>query len=198
MAMSSDPPAEDIWSGIKQTMKILGIIAASFLAIIAIAVLAYKLAYPTYTYRYKMTVEIEVDGQVRSGASVIEGRLVRQPSIVVPVPRVLRKFSGEAVFVELGNGRHVIAALASAGGFEHDFAKNIVPAHFGLSGNDHDLVKYPKLQGRWQLGSGTRPGLPTFVTFTDSKDPTTAVVVEPQDFEKIFGPGVRPPVIMMR
>ena len=188
MAMSSDPPAEDIWSGIKQTMKILGIIAASFLAIIAIAVLAYKLAYPTYTYRYKITVEVEVDGQVRSGASVIEVRLVRQPE-ALGAPRVLPKVSGDAVFVDLGNGRNLIALLASGpAGMQVNFPTYVVPGHFNLSGNDKDLVKYPKLEGSWELWGDQ---FPTLITFIDLNDPRTAREVVPAQFETVFGAGIR-------
>ena len=42
--------------------------------IVAIAAVAglYKLKYPTYTYRYRMTVEVDVGGEVRSQSSVIE------------------------------------------------------------------------------------------------------------------------------
>ena len=177
-------------------MKTLGIVAASFVAIIAVAIIAYKTTYPTYTYRYRMTVEVEVDGQVRSGASVIEGRLVKQSSMIAPVPRVRPEFSGEAVFVDLGNGRHVIAALASDRGFDHDFAKYVVTAHFRLSGNDQDLVKY-KASGT--LGAGP-PHLARTASAnlcdlhgyqrSDDRDHRG-----PAGLRKIFGPGVKPPAI---
>ncbi|WP_426437213.1 hypothetical protein [Bradyrhizobium genosp. P] len=32
----------------------------------------YKFFYPTYTYRYRLTVNIEADGKLHSGSSVVE------------------------------------------------------------------------------------------------------------------------------
>ncbi len=70
-----------------------------------------KLTYPKYTYRYRMTVEVMVDGVVRSGSSVIEIRIQTQPNLLsnsTIVPHV----RGEATYVDLGGGRNVIALLA--------------------------------------------------------------------------------------
>jgi len=60
-------------------MKWLGI---ACVAIVAIFVL-YKISYPTQTYRYRMTVNVEVDGQMRSGSSVIEVKVAEQPAIII-------------------------------------------------------------------------------------------------------------------
>ena len=55
-------------------MKWLGIACAAIVA----GFVLYKINYPTYTYRYRMTVNVEVDGQMRSGSSVIEVRVSKQ------------------------------------------------------------------------------------------------------------------------
>lgn len=164
-------------------------IAIIFLLIIVGPIAAYWIAFPTYTYRYRMTVEVEVDGKVHSGSSVIEVRLQKQPQIFVPVPPVLPAVSGEAVFVDLGAGRSVIALLASGPNASNvDYPKYIVATHFRLSHSDRDLVQYSSLQGQWELPMQT---LPTLVTFTDLNDPKTARVVRPEEFEAVFGRGVR-------
>ena len=97
----------------RRSVRILLYIALGIVALIVGAVLFYKGVFPTYSYRYSMTVEVTVDGVVHSGSSVIEVDLVKQPRIITDTPAVLPKVHGEAVFVDLGKGRNVIALLAS-------------------------------------------------------------------------------------
>jgi hypothetical protein len=168
-------------------------------AIIAGVVLAYKFVYPTYTYRYRMTVEVPVGDKIHSGSSVIEVRLVKQPQFLVPVPPVLARVTGEAVFVDLGAGKVVIALLASRDGKDTDFNKWLVSTHFKLSGEDQDLVKYSSLRGRWTLDAATSPPsqYPTLITFDDLQDGASARIVLPQEFPTVFGTDVRPPKIII-
>src|SRR6185312_5450921 len=78
--------------------------------VIVSAIAVWKLIlFPTYTYRYRMTVNVESDGHRHSGASVIEVRLKRQLQFLSEVPPVSAEITGEAVFVDLGEGRNVIA-----------------------------------------------------------------------------------------
>jgi hypothetical protein len=39
----------------------------------------YKIKYPTYTYRYRMTVAVDAGGETRSASSVIEVTATRVP-----------------------------------------------------------------------------------------------------------------------
>jgi hypothetical protein len=136
-----------------------------------------------------MTVEVDVDGKPRSGASVIEVRLEKQPRFMPEVPPVATEVAGDAVFVDLGKGKNVIALLASGPNADNvDYPKYVVSTHFNLAGADNDLVKYPKLQGSWELPEAQ---LPTLITFTDINGPTTARVVQVDEFEAVFGPGIR-------
>lgn len=171
-------------------MRTLGIIALCVGVLIAGAVIGYISAYPTYTYRYRMTVEVEVDGRIHSGSSVVEVQLVTQPRITTETPRVRAKVHGEAVFVELGGGRNVIALLASGPNASNvDYPKYVVSTHFKLSTvKPEDLEKYSKLEGHRDLQDDR---LPTFVTFSDLNDAKTARVVAPQEFEQVFGKDVR-------
>ena len=182
-------------------MKSLSMGLALFLAVIAaiaaVAVLSYKTAYPTYTYRYKMTVNVNVAGHIRSGSSVIEVRLKTQPQLLPGIGPVLAEAFGEAIFVDLGEDRHVIAVLASERGIGEDFANHVVPAHFHLSYESKDLVKYPELEGRWELDQRTLPSwrIPTSVIFADLNEPKTARVVSPDEFSQVFGPDVSGPLM---
>jgi hypothetical protein len=163
-------------------MRTMGIIAL----VIGCGLAWCKLAYPTYTYHYRMTVNVEADGNIHSDSSVIEVRLVKQVQFMLEVPRVETEISGEAVFVDLGQGRNVIELLTS--GDNVDYPKYLVAKHFNLSYSDENLAKFPKLDGRWELMGDE---LPTFLTFTDLNDPKTARVVRPDELETVFDPGVR-------
>lgn len=175
-------------------MRTLGIILASVVLFIAVliggAIAWYKINYPTYTYRYRMTVEVEDDGKVHIGSSVIEVRINMQPQFGSAPPYVPHT-SGEAVFVDLGDGRNVIALLAAGSRAENvNYSDSIVPGLFDLPFKD--WAKLSDLRGTREVpGSRT----PTFVTFTDLNDPNSARVVEPADFPKIFGAGVKPPIV---
>jgi hypothetical protein len=173
----------------RRSVRILLYIALGIVALIVGAVLFYKGVFPTYTYRYRMTVEVTVDGVVHSGSSVIEVRLVRQPQVLSGVPRVRAELTGEAVFVDLGKGRNVIALLASGpNGSNVDYPSYLVSKHFRLSmWDDWDLAKYSELRGRWDLPANQ---LPTFVTFADLNDPKSARVVSLNEFKRVFGPDV--------
>lgn len=83
------------------------------IALLLGALFAWKLLHPVHTYRFRLTVSVEKDGQTRSGSSIIELRTRRQPflSQLPEVPEWETSVRGEAVFVDLGEGDHVIALL---------------------------------------------------------------------------------------
>src|SRR5262245_578483 len=69
---------------------------------------------PVYTYRYRLTVEVDTPEGLKSGSSVIETTVQdNTESWGPPESRMVRsRTKGEAVFVDLGSGKHVIALLA--------------------------------------------------------------------------------------
>ena len=163
-------------------------IVLGFVLVVVALIIAWKLIFPTYAYRYRMTVNVEADGKLYSGSSVIEVRLKRQPKISSEVPRLATEVSGEAVFVDLGSGKNIFAALASGPlGINYDYPGNVVPLLLNFSYSDEDLAKLPYLQGKWTL---PLEQMPTFVTFTDLTNPETARVVAPREFDQVFGRGV--------
>jgi hypothetical protein len=51
-----------------ERMRGLGLTVLILLGLYA----GWKLAYPTYTYRYRLTVDVLVDGEIKTGTGVIE------------------------------------------------------------------------------------------------------------------------------
>lgn len=157
-------------------------------AVIAAVVVLYELKYPTYSYRYRMTVNVEVDGQVRSGSSVIEVRVSKQLQFLPDVNPLEYRERGEAVFVDLGNGRNIVALLASGAFAEsYGYAAFLVTKHFKMNLLDgRQLASLPSLRGKWELA---RDELPTFATFINPNDPATLRLVSIDQLEQTFGPG---------
>jgi hypothetical protein len=163
------------------------LVIVSYLVIVTFV--EYKNAYPLYTFRYRMTLEVIVDGQVRSGSSVFEVKIKRQPTAFT-APPVTTTWSGEAVFVDLGEGRNVVAVL-----YHHesptfwDYPVYVVPKLAKLAINkDEDLKKYARLRGPWEMPASE---LPVFLSFSDVGNNRTVSFVKADEFGKAFGPAVQ-------
>lgn len=118
-------------------------------------------AKPTVQYRYLQSIEIETPQGVRSGTSVIE---ISKKDIYWGLPEMQGRQSGmkgEATFIDLGGGKHIIAILDREDPRE-------------LSGGD--------AIGQKVLGAA---GVPTLVTFTDITNPATAKVVRGETLERV-------------
>src|SRR5262245_61484699 len=74
------------------------------------AVVGYRYKYPNYVYRYRLTLNIEVDGKIHSGSSVIEVKWRSGPVIGDGGP-FGGSVKGQAVAVDLGDRGVVVATL---------------------------------------------------------------------------------------
>jgi hypothetical protein len=158
----------------------LGIIVA-----IAAVVGLYKLKYPTYTYRYRMTVEVDAGGEVRSRSSVIEVTVTRRPQILPENLPFKRLAQGQGVFVDLPAGKNIVALLASGSVGEHrDYPLEVIPNVFKVR-NVEDL---PKLSGRRELAPDQ---MPTLITVADPADAKTAQVVKLASVDGLLGAHLR-------
>lgn len=164
-----------------------------FLALCAIALTA--CGGPTFTYRYRLTVEVDTPKGVKSGSSVIETTLQNNHGVKW-APMEARKFAsyvrGDAVFVDLGQGRHVIALLAMGKAAQGDLDfRTIVLGSLGVRWWDPALV-LPALTDavdRRAVLEVPSAFLPTLVMFRDLGNPVTAKIIEPDAFDFVFGAG---------
>jgi hypothetical protein len=157
---------------------------AAAIVIVAAAVVWRSVESPTYVHRFRLTIEAQVDGEVRSGSGVIEVRITDYNVGMPGAKGIHTRVLGEAVFVDLGKGRNVLAALgtgphASVEGIAELTRSAFMPIHPGLT--DRDV---PNLAGRAPL---TEQQVPTLVSFSDLSDPKTARVIAPGEFEQVFG-----------
>jgi hypothetical protein len=148
--------------------------------------------YPNYTYRYRLTVNIEIDGQIRSASSVIEVTWSKHPELpgAGSFSPTLR---GQAAMVDLGERGVVVATLVN--GEDYGPAKDgalgalwIAAEAFGNHSTYEEIPNLPKLLGKRDLALNN---LPRFLWFSNPQDLTTAKKLLVQDIPSIFGPSAR-------
>lgn len=141
----------------------------------------------TYAHHYRLTIEVDTPDGVRSGSGVWRSAWTRKADWIPQTPGSVASLRGEAVFVDLGGGRHVIAILGLGPTGTANGIESLAARAFR---RDRPLwfVEAPSWEGTAELRVFD---IPTLVTFADLADPTTARVVAPEEFPQVFGPGVR-------
>ena len=170
-------------------MKILKILLIGGLIVVG-GTLAYcYFGLAQYIWHQKMTIEVEVNGQLYTGASVVK--------VTVQESEPLRKqlgyplhfgAKGEAAYVELPDRRYLFALLGGGppdSGPETN-ALNIFKEQLPKD-NPERLVVLSKSHLKTEI---PHSHLPLLVTFMDLTDPTTVKVVDPDNLAATFGEGV--------
>lgn len=167
-------------------MRTLGKIALTIVVLIGGIMLWYTLAYPTYTYRYRLSISVDVGGEIKTASSVVEVILATRPLPEIFSP-VERSVYGDAVFLDMGSKGNVVVLLACGPDGTEDCVAGLVPKTFGIAGGLENLPKLQRLRGSRDLAGEF---MPTLVTFGNLADPKSAHVVVPDRFEQVFGPDV--------
>jgi hypothetical protein len=125
-------------------------------------------------HRYRLTIEIDTPEGVKSGSSVI-AVYASDVKWGLPEAKGFRsRITGEAVFVDLGSGRNVIALLAHGKGAERNKMDFLAQAAFARAGLKVEWSEAKNLKGSAVL---TGELVPTMVRFSNLDDPSTAKVV---------------------
>ncbi|MFO0990713.1 MAG: hypothetical protein U1E67_02130 [Hyphomicrobiales bacterium] len=162
------------------------------LAVLIATLIGYVLwerAFPAQSLRYRLTVEVETPEGIKTGSSVIEVRYSWGPGIG-DVSGFQSRIWGEAVYVDLGGrGNLVVTLTRSESG--RNTARSPAELPFSLFEIDSarsQLWKITLLDGSRDVPPEM---LPTLVTFRDPADPLSVKLVEPDQLDTAFGPGVR-------
>lgn len=156
----------------------------------------WKALVPVETWRYRLTINVNDNGTLRTGSSVIEVIGGSTRNIPLPIPGNTGGISlhrGEAVTIDLGK-KGVFFVLLSK---ENDpgYAAYLVceifemePGH-GCAGaaTPEGIRYYAKLKGKANVPTKK---LPMLVRFRDIKDPKTVEKIDPENLEASFGAGV--------
>lgn len=178
-----------------KSLIIAGLIAAA-------VVIGWKIAFPTNSFRYKVTVNVETPEGLKSGSAVREARIYQQPEVGESGPWV--NVWGEAVVVDLG-ARGVLFAVM--GNDDYRLVFRTFPTELGgltRQGARH----YERLEAKAVVDPLYFPLLVAFKDIEDPKTVTVAykpilerdtdkpgmqfkVVSAEDNMEKLFGKGVR-------
>jgi len=140
------------------------------------------------TFRYRMIVEVETPEGLRTGLSVREVEIWERVGESMIGNKVGGKVRGEAVAVDLPNGKTLYMLLGDARWHAHRAIKTPPP---GKGHHDWGVKR-----ARWMIdnkakGELPREKYPMLVTFEDESDPTSVMEVDRDDLEATFGEGYR-------
>ncbi len=162
---------------------------AGQIAIVGVAAfLLYLYTQPSYTHRFRLTIEVETPDGIKTGSSVIETSTWESGNWGPIEARGIRSdFRGRAVFVDLGQNRNLMALLGfgPVGADQHKLF-SITRAALASGKKTDDWKEEFRLKGRGVLPNDYTPAL---ATFKNLNDPASAVRVEPSDLVNIFGAG---------
>jgi hypothetical protein len=151
-----------------------------------------------FGFRFRLTVAVETPAGLKTGTSVIQVKL--SASSPDSWPYSAMGWFGEAPFVDLGGGRHVIALLATQkDGCGLFSPRSILRRHLNARGDDTTSPPPPlrwdamhQHQGPIQLRlDASANELPTLARFRDVTDHTSFEFVAADTFAATFGTGIR-------
>lgn len=167
-------------------MRTLGVIVAIPVLAFLAFVTWYKLTFPSYTFHYRLTVQVEVDGEVKEASGVIGIRWNDTPDLP-DVPTFKFHAFGQALLVDLG-GHGVLFVPLSASEEREGLDARRLP--FGQQApRTRDVVERAiNVRGRSQV---VPHNLPQFIWQSHLNDPGSAVVVTAEQFPEVISPNVR-------
>ncbi|MFM9973075.1 MAG: hypothetical protein ACKVON_00700 [Beijerinckiaceae bacterium] len=133
--------------------------------------------YYVHEHRFRIILDVDTPEGLRRGSSVWSVTCHEPLSDFLRAYTGVCNVRGEAVFLELPQGRSLIALMALGPKGEGVDLYDLAPRAFGFTGIGASGGWYSQAP-TWTGSRILPPGrTPTIVTFTDLKDPTTAKVV---------------------
>jgi len=155
------------------------------LALLAVLVIGDQIRINRPGHKYRLTVEVETPTGIKSAGSVLAVTPDRGYS-----NRGRTRTSGDAVFVDLGGSRNLLALLVHADNALDLEAINYVALRaYGEAGGKR--ASFSDMSRMTGLVPVTGALIPVLATFADPADPSTMHTVTPDDLEASFGRGFR-------
>ncbi len=175
------------------TGRYFGTLAGALLVIVFGVSACWNQVYPTNSFRYRLTVEVDTPEGLKSGSSVIEVTRRQGPKFGDSGGGGL-SINGEAVTVDLGARGLLFILLKGTPENEHrSSADGIVYSVFPTAGGGGEALPENLRRYREQiLSARLRPDqLPLIVRFRDPKDSRSVERVFPSNLAASFGVGAR-------
>jgi len=147
--------------------------AGAVLALVIVAlVVAYKMTFPTYSYRYRLQLTLEMDGKAYPGSSVIEVNW--RCGLKIADSGCAAGLDGQATVIDLGSRGALVATLHT--GEQNTAAPQrgtdavfLCSNAFGNHSTHEELPALANLTGRRNLSAANFPYLVWFSNPLDSK-----------------------------
>ncbi|MCA9501315.1 MAG: hypothetical protein KC588_19150, partial [Nitrospira sp.] len=134
-------------------------------------------------------MEVEVDGQLYTGSSVVKVTVQESEPLTKQLGYPLHfGATGEAAYVELPGNRYLFALLG--GGPSNSGPQTNAVNIFEDRLPQRGIERFAVLSTSRFKTEIPESQYPLLVTFTDLTDPTTVKVVDPENLAATFGPGV--------
>ena len=135
-------------------------------------------------HKYRLTVEVETPEGVKSASGVMAVHPDRSYSRGGKTST-----KGDAVFVDLGGGKNLVALLAHIDkSLELDEINYVALRAYKAAGQNATFNQMSRMTGTVPVKGEV---IPVLVSFTDPADPATARVVPPDGVEAVLGKGIR-------
>ena len=141
-----------------------------------------------YTHHYRLVLEIEDHGEIRTGSSVIGVSFSPTPPwTVYRLGSPWTRFHGEAVVVELSTGQVVVATLMHGPRGNTEQMQSLASRTLGANapGNLRDARNWT---GK---GEVTGSDIPSMLLFKSRDEPSGGRWVAPDEFEEKIGPNIQ-------
>jgi hypothetical protein len=145
-----------------------------------------------WEWRQKLTVSVMTPEGLKTGSAVVSVNVYDRPSwwgLGDFRGAGASSLSGEAVTVDLGNGRYLFALLRN---YSHETAREtFIPKEEQPRTKAEVIAVYDRLESIRDSRTLAPKYYPLLVTFDDINDPASLRRVDPGDLAETFGPGYR-------
>jgi hypothetical protein len=154
------------------------------LALLALLVIGDQIRINRPGHKYRLTVEVETPEGIKSGSGVLAVHPDRGYSRGGHTTA-----KGDAVLVDLGGGKNLVALLAHIDkSLDLDGINYVALRAYRAAGRDVSFNEIGRMTGAVAV---TGALIPVLVSFTDLRDPASAHAVAPDDLEAVLGDGFR-------
>jgi hypothetical protein len=135
-------------------------------------------------HKYRLTVEVETPAGVKSASGIMAVHPDRSYSRGGKTTT-----KGDAVFVDLGGGKNLVALLAHIDkSLELDEINYVALRAYKAAGQNVSFNQMSRMTGTVPVRGEV---IPVLVSFTDPADPATARLLPPDGVEAVLGKGIR-------
>jgi hypothetical protein len=163
-------------------------------ALIAACILLLSTAFPSETIRYRLTLEVEIDGKPVAGSGVIQVKQFDTAAVLRSTGGAGAEVNGEAIILDLGRRGLVFGLLrgATLGLSEEWGPRSLLLRVFGdVFGSETGPLPRIRILQRERPRRELPPTyLPMLVHFRDVNDPKSIEQLDPTNFGATLGPGI--------